>query len=435
MEKIGKYNIVKQLGSGATSVVYHGVDPFINRDVAIKLFHPEALKNVESGRVYKKLFFNEASLAGKLQHPHIASIYDAVVDEDLSYLVMEYVEGRTLEKFGEVDHLLELDHVVEIIYKCCKALEYAQQHGIIHRDIKLANILLKGEDDIKITDFGASIGKHSLNTTQVSGLGSPAYMSPQQIKEQELTHQTDIYSLGVVMYKMLTGRLPFSAANNYGMIYQILNAEVLPPSAYRPDIPPALDAIVMRAIARELTQRYVLWDEFAERLADVLGLVEHSRGAIPDAEKFDILRGLTFFQNFSDVELWEVLRFTSWHKFPKGSMLINEGDTGKSFFIIAEGEVKVVKQDELLNMLKSGDCFGEMAYSAKRTFKRTTSVISVSDITVIEAEADSLAMASENCRHRFNEAFLEILVERLALADTRLSSLLAERVKTGAANG
>ena len=427
MEKIGKYNIVKELGSGATSKVFLGTDPFTSREVAIKLFHSDALKHLESGKLYKKLFFNEASLAGKLSHPHIVSIFDAVVDEDFSYLVMEYVDGQTLEKFGEVDHLLELDQIVEIIYKCCKALEYAQRNGVIHRDIKPANILIRGNSDIKISDFGAAIIAHSLHTTQVSGIGSPAYMSPQQVKEQDLTHQTDIYSLGVVMYKLLTGRLPYAAANNYAMIYQIIHAEASPPSTYRPEVPPELDAIVMRAIAKELNMRFQTWDEFAEALSEAFGFINQASGTISDTEKFDVLRGLTFFKSFTDVELWEVLRLTAWKKFDQAETLIREGEVGKSFFIIAEGEAKVTRQGKLLNLLKTGDCFGEMAYSAKRQFKRVTSVAAVSAVTLIEVNSDTLLQASEACRQRFNEAFLEILVERLAMADTRLSQLLAER--------
>src|SRR5262249_1674327 len=152
----------------------------------------------------------------------------------------------------------------------CKALDYAARQGVIHRDIKPANILLTHDNQIKITDFGAALTE-ATETTQVSGIGSPAYMSPQQVREQQLTHQTDIFSLGVVLYQLLTGRLPFQAANNYSMIYQIINAEAPPPSQYRPDLPKTLDDIVLRALAKDTKDRYPTWEEFAHDLASAFG--------------------------------------------------------------------------------------------------------------------------------------------------------------------
>ena len=208
IKKIGKYEIIRELGKGATSCVYEALDPFVNRHVAIKVVFAEALGDKEHGKRYKKLFLTEASLAGKLSHPHIVSIYDAVADDEASYIVMEYVDGSTLEQYSRPEHLLPINKVIEIVFKCTKALDYAAKQGVIHRDIKPANIMLSGENDIKITDFGAA-QTSATETTQITGIGSPAYMSPEQVKEQPLTHQTDIFSLGVVLYQMLTGKLPF----------------------------------------------------------------------------------------------------------------------------------------------------------------------------------------------------------------------------------
>src|ERR1043166_715692 len=259
---IAKYEIIKELGRGATSVVYQALDPFTNRQVAIKSVSAEALESKEYGKRFKKLFITEASLAGKLSHPHIATIYDAVAGEDGSYIVMEYVDGGTLEKYTKIDNLLPLNQVLEIAFKCCKALDYAARQGIIHRDIKPANILLTHDHQIKISDFGAALTEFT-ETTQVSGIGSPAYMSPQQVKEMSLTHQTDIFSLGVVLYQLLTGRLPFQANNNYSMIYQIINTEAAPPSQFRPELPKNLDAIVLRALHKDTKERYQGWEDFA----------------------------------------------------------------------------------------------------------------------------------------------------------------------------
>lgn len=426
MEKIGKYEIIRELGRGATSLVYLANDAFANRQVAIKLVRSDALGDKDHGKRFHKLFLTEASLAGKLSHPHIVSIFDAVADEDGSYLVMEYVEGGTLEPFTQPESLLPVSRVIEIIFKCCKALDYAHRHGIIHRDIKPANILLTGETDIKISDFGAAL-TIAAETTQVSGIGSPAYMSPEQLQEFALNHQTDIFSLGVVMYQMLTGALPFKATNNYSMVYQIIHVDVPPPSMLRPEIPAAVDAIVRQALEKEIAKRLQTWEEFAQALADTFNNLQKPEEVVPEAEKFNALRRLEFFRTFSDVDLWQVLRISNWARYSPNSSVIKEGDVGTAFYVIAAGEVKITKQGKLLNILRTGECFGEMAYLGKRLFQRTASVTSVNDITVIVVGADSLAQATESCKHAFNAAFLELLVGRLEAANTRLSQLLLDR--------
>jgi serine/threonine protein kinase len=358
----------------------------------------------------------EASLAGKLSHPHIVKILDAVMEGDINYMVMEYAEGNTLEKYAEVDHLLPISTIAEITYKCCKALEYAQRQGVIHRDIKPANILLQGDTNIKIFDFGAA-ALQTTQSTQVSGVGSPAYMSPEQVQELHLTHQTDIYSLGVVMYKLLTGKLPFDASNNYSMIYHIINIEPPPPSSFRPEMPSELDKIVRRAMEKNIAKRYQQWEEFATDLVGFFNNVTPPQNEI-------------FFKNFSDVELWEVLRTSVWRKVSEGEHILHEGEYGRIFYILAQGTVRVVKQGRLLGLLHRGDCFGEMAHLLERNFKRSSDVIAKDEVLLIEINPDLLAYASTGCRFQFSEAFLRMLVKRLSMANTRISLLLADENHT-----
>src|SRR3954466_1014394 len=211
LTQIGKYPVACKLGEGATSEVYLCNDSFNARDVAVKVAFPETFEDPSRRRLYRKLFLTEASLAGKLQHPHICQIYDAVAEENLHYIVMEFVDGGTLEKFCRPEMLLPVDRIVEIVFKCTRALEFAHKMGITHRDIKPANILHTGDTDVKISDFGAALIATG-ETTQIAAIGSPAYMSPEQVKEQPLDHRTDIYSMGVVMYHLLCGRLPFQAS-------------------------------------------------------------------------------------------------------------------------------------------------------------------------------------------------------------------------------
>ncbi len=429
MKSIGKYEIVKELGRGATSTVYLALDPFNNQQVALKLFNFEMLRDESpTSKIFRKLLLTEASLAGKLSHPHIVKIHDAVLDGEMNYMVMEYVDGATLERYAQVDHLLALSRIAEIIYKCCKALEYAQCQGVIHRDIKPANILLRGESDIKISDFGSAVIE-SQQTTQVSGVGSPAYMSPEQIKEQALTHQTDIYSLGVTMYRMLTGRLPYDAANNYSMIYQVMNIDPPLPSTFRPEIPAELDAIVMRAMSKARECRYQTWDEFARDLVAFFSHRVETQVEIFDTEKFDTLRSLSFFKNFSDVELWEVLRISEWHKYPKDKRIISENDAGRYFYTLAHGSVAVLKNGRLLSMLHQGECFGEMAHLSEQDAKRTTDVVAQTDVMLIEIDPAVLLQATQECRYQFSDAFLRMLVQRLAVANVRISQLLSDNLE------
>lgn len=422
--QIGKYPVLRKLAEGATAEVYLCNDPFNHRDVAVKVAFPETFQDPERGKLYRKLFVTEASLAGKLQHPHICQIYDAVAEEALHYIVMEYVDGGTLEKFCRPESLLSVEDIVEIGFKCTRALEFAHKHGVTHRDIKPANILFAGDTDVKITDFGAALIA-SGDTTQVSAVGSPAYMSPEQVKERQLDHRTDIYSMGVVMYQLLAGRLPFQGANNFSLLYQITNVAPEPPSAFRPEIPAFLDAIIMRAMAKDLDARYPRWEEFSFDLAASFRaerLRSQKAQEFADSDKFEALRKLPFFEHFSDAELWEVARMSTWKHAAEAEVLMKEGEQGEFFCLLAEGQVKVTKHGKLLNILHAGEPFGEMAYLSKQR-QRGADVTVMSAANVISVPTAKLEQASDGCRHKFARAFMEILVERLTMANIRLSGV------------
>lgn len=433
METIGgKYDIFRQLGQGATSSVYLCYDPFTEREVAVKRIFPEVLRDSKRGKQFRHMLMNEASLAGRLVHPHIVQIFDAVIGEDESYIVMEYVPGGTLERFCAPDHLLPVERIVEIIFKCTHALEYANRLGITHRDIKPANILLAQtltpsdypEGEIKISDFGACLQTNGEQTqTQVTGVGSPAYMSPQQLREEALNHQTDIYSLGVVMFQLLTGRLPFQASSNYGMIYQICNIEPPMPSSFRADLPPALDAIVRRAMRKELDERYTTWKEFSHDLAQAFrnqGLNARQQ-EMPDSEKFETLRELHFFDEFSDVEIWEIVRFARWEVAVAGTRLMRDGDPGDYLLFLIEGTVQVSKDGRPIGELGAGEVIGEIAVIDRRHPRRVADVAALSDTRIVVINGQSLRQASDACRMHFYQGFLLVLSARLARTNVLLA--------------
>jgi hypothetical protein len=248
-------------------------------------------------------------------------------------------------------------------------------------------------------------------------------MSPQQLREQPLTHQTDIYSLGVVMYQLLTGRLPFEATSSYSMIYQICNVDPPRPSELRADIPRELEAVVLRAMQKDLAARYQTWDAFSHDLAQSFRnrQLAANQQAFPDSEKFEALRALPFFAEFSDVELWEVVRFSSWREVTPQTRIMQDGEPGDFFAFLLDGELSVEKNQRSLDVLHPGACFGEMAVIRRSLHERGADVVALTAARIVTIPATALAHASETCRMHFYQGFLDILAGRLTEANRRLS--------------
>jgi eukaryotic-like serine/threonine-protein kinase len=422
LEQIANYPVLRKLGQGATSEVFLCQDPFRGREVAVKRIFPEALRDPSKGRIFRKLFFTEASLAGKLEHPHIAQIYDAGIGVDSGYIVMEYVPGGTMEQFCVPEKLLSVGQVVEIVFKCARALAYAHMQGVTHRDIKPGNILYAHDPtDVRLTDFGLALNIES-DTTQVTGVGSPAYMSPEQVREELVDHRTDLYSLGVVMYQLLSGVLPFPGTNKFSIIYQITQQDPAPPSTHRKEVPAALDRIVRRAMQKEAAKRYHSGDEFAQDLTEAMRLGDVKTEEFGDADKFAALRAMKFFARFADPELWEVVKIGEWQRVPAGMALLREGEPGEFFCVLVEGEMRVTKNKKLLTLLGPGECFGEMAYLSQGTQERGATITASRNSRIMRVNVRALEEASAACRAKFDRAFVGILVERLNLANTRLTS-------------
>lgn len=429
-QRLGKYALLSELGRGATAVVYLAEDTFNNRKVAIKLQVKDESAGPEEARRFEKLFLNEAAMFGKLSHPNIVAVYDAVVEGEQQYIVMEWVGGGSLKKFCTETNLLPVRQAVLVIFKACRALDYAFQNGVIHRDIKAANILLSDRDEIKISDFGTAQISQAMHT-QIDGfVGSPAYMAPEQINEEPPSVQTDIYSLGVTFYELLTGRLPYQGTNTVSMINKILNEDPTPIRSIRPDLPEPIVKIVEKAMAKEPAKRYQAWYDMASDLADTFPQLEKYSFEISSVEKFNALRKLEFFKDFRDAELWEVLRGAMWENHAREESLLLEGDVGHAFFIIVTGQVKVMKDGQLLNVLRDGDCFGEMAYLSGDKARRSATISAVSEVQLIKIQAVQLEHLSEACQLRFNRVFLRTLIERLTWTSDALAQQAENRSPT-----
>ncbi len=269
MEKpmLGRYQVEKELGKGAMGVVYLGKDPKISRVVAIKTmalaqeFEPDELAEV------KERFFREAETAGRLNHPNIVTIYDAGEEHDLCYIAMEFLKGKDLVPYTKADQLLPIPRVMDIVLKVADALDYAHANHVVHRDIKPANIMYETDTSaVKVTDFGIARITDSSKTKTGMVLGTPSYMSPEQLSGKKVDGRSDIFSLGVMMYQMVTGQLPFQGDSMAQLMFKIANEPHAPAQSLRPDLPPCLSAIIDKMLDKDFDQRY---QRGAEVVADI----------------------------------------------------------------------------------------------------------------------------------------------------------------------
>lgn len=254
IEKLGRYIIIEELGQGAMGVVYKAVDPLIDRTVAIKTINLDLSKDeLES---FEKRFQREVQSAGKLNHPNIVTVYDVGRTEGVAYMAMEFLEGKELREILDSGVVLPVEKVVHIAAQICDGLAFAHEHGIIHRDVKPANVMVIKNGMVKITDFGIAQVSSASRTMAGMVMGSPKYMSPEQVVGQTVDGRSDIFSLGVVLYEMLTGKTPFVGDNISAIMYQILNEEPIPPKAFNQNIPDSLSHIILRALAKHPDARY-----------------------------------------------------------------------------------------------------------------------------------------------------------------------------------
>ena len=427
--QIGKYVVRARLGEGATSEVFLAWDEFHQREVAIKRVRGGLAADTPEGHFQQHFFAAEAALVGRLQHPNVVQIHDAVDDGVAPYLVMEYVDGVTLRRFCRADALLSLEQVVEIGFKCAMALAYVYRQGLIHRDVKPANILAVLRNgqvvDVKISDCGSVMNLQS-ERTQVFRVGSLAYMPPEQLDGDVLDARADIYALAGVLYHLIAGRAPFEATQQAAMMHQIYHAAPVSLQQLREGVPPKLDRLILRALAKRREDRHPDWESFAQELAALVADGDVPRGplqSVLDSERFNLLRALDFFSGFGDVELWEVVHRAHWQRCPFGHALYKAGEEGNSFHIIAQGQVEVYRGGQRVAQLGAGTSVGEMAYLAPSPDLRIHSadVVVAEPATTISFTPQMLEQLSLGTRRLFDAAFIRVLVRRLHAAHERLA--------------
>ncbi len=280
LTRIGRYEIQEELGRGAMAVVYKAVDPLIGRVVAIKTIRLEHNMGMKRDELRKRLY-REAQSAGGLNHPNIVTIYDIGEEGDLTYIAMEYIEGESLDNWMARHPIAPLDQTLAIVEQMASGLDYASVRGIIHRDIKPGNILLTGDCRPKIADFG--IAKFTSSDLTMTGviMGTPSYMSPEQATGKDLDGRSDLWSLGVIFYEMLTGERPFAGSNPTTIIYKIVHEEPIPPRKINVTLHPSFDFIISKMLSKDPAQRYQSCLDFIRDLKNYqnLGIIERAAPA------------------------------------------------------------------------------------------------------------------------------------------------------------
>lgn len=286
ISQLGRYKVVGELGQGAMGVVYKARDPLIDREVAIKTINLSLA--MDERDEYEARFYQEAKAAGRLSHPNIVTIYDVGRSEDVAYIAMEYLQGRELRDILNENPMLPVSEVIDIVTQVARGLSYAHEHGIVHRDVKPSNVMVLRDGHVKITDFGiARMASAAVRTQTGMVLGSPKYMSPEQVLGKEIDSRSDIFSLGVMAYEMLTGRVPFLGENVNAIMYQTLNAIPAQPSSLNPAVPEMLDYILAKALSKDLEARY----QNARDLADDLKVCRDGMPRdVSSAPKFGVPR-------------------------------------------------------------------------------------------------------------------------------------------------
>lgn len=434
-ETIGRYRITGLAGRGAMGIVYVAFDPLVDRKAAIKVQGTEERGDEILMQHRQRLFFNEAQAAGALDHPNIVKVYDAGSVDDKCYIVMEYVENAdSLRSYARPDNLLPIETIVQLMRECGDALHYAHERGITHRDIKPANIMLTQSKHAKLVDFGIAQRIKSDDCTVLlsNGLGTPRYISPEQFRDEQVTGQSDIYSLGVVFYELLSGQ-PLFAGNPLPTLVSAILHDIPPPiDSLRSEVPPALSRILQRCLEKSQTARYQSGAELVADLDRLAAGVGNRSLTLSHDEKLRKARGLKFFASLSDTDLAEVVKVSHWGSYQNGACIVDEGCSEASFYVLVSGEVSLRFNRREIATLGAGECFGEAGYLGEGP--QSNAVLANGPVLVMEVARPLREWASLALQMRLTKVFQQVLIERITQLSRRLSSRLDKTV-FGAAAG
>ena len=419
-KKLGRYEIQGRRGIGGMGTVYKAKDSFLKRIVALKVVNIASLNIAAPDRKKVERCLQEAQLAAQFVHPNIVITYDGGIVGDKFYIALEYINGKGLQKHTTKQNLLPRRQVLEIIYNSCYALDYIHKKGFVHLDVKPSNIMLTPRDEVKLMDFGISriLHKGKEHKENVSILGTPAYMSPEQTGTgPSVDQQSDVFSLGVVLYELLTGKKPFEGKNIYETIYRVTTVEPAPISKYRPDVSSGLEFIVNHAIEKEKAERYQTAKELAEALLPIIKGKDSDLLDKQDKKKIAYLKRLPFFKHFQYNELMEILRISAWSFQERQSQIMGAGTDNANIYFLIQGQANLHLKGHT-SVLQQGECFGETAVLYK--MPRNAAVTAESNCIVMAINANLLKQASEALQVKFLREFYNKKILQLVDANLKL---------------
>ena len=409
--KLGKFVITQELGRGTTGTVYLCHDSFQGKDVALKLYTMDGTPEAEAAHP-PQLFFNEAYLVGKMNHPNILPIYDAGEEGGHCYVVMEYVRGaKPLTTFCQDQNLLPVRKVVEVVFKCAKALDYAHRNGLIHRDIKPGNILFTAEGDVRIVDFGvAQMAGNEAGPDQGPG-GFPAtWRRSRCASGPPRCRPTSIpWAWSCTSCSRASGLI--YGDNLSKLVHQIIYATPPPIHRLRPDVPPVLEDIVSKSIEKDPTKRYQSGMEFATALSRAVRKLDQMAEEMAEQERFSMLRRLPFFKDFTYPEIYESCRPVAGRATAATTDIVVEGEMDDCYIIVVFGDAEVRRGDIPVGILHEGDCFGEAPYLEQG--RSMAGIMAQTTVNVLRVNSTLIDQASLQCQLHFHKVFLKTLIERL----------------------
>lgn len=425
---LDRYEVRAVIGRGGMGTVYRARDTQSAVDVAVKVCKTAGARNARHARRLEHLFDNEADVARVLSHPNIIRVLRAECEAGLWYFVMEFIEGgETLEHRCHPERLLPVARVIEILIQCAQALDHAHRQGVVHRDVKPRNILLTADGQVKIADFGiALIVRQDHDRTQVVGnVGSLLYMAPEQIERGESTARSDIFSLGVIGYQLLTGTHPFredSLSRSARRITREAHGDLL---TARPDLPPLLGGLLDRALKKHPAGRYASALEMAADLTLILeDLGETGGRRVPLRDKLTLAQSLSFFEGFDEDSMTAVLNTALWRRFERGQRIAREGADARVLFVLANGSAGVYRGALQLDVLGPGSSFGELGFLLPEPVN--TEVVALEPCTVLKIRAGAIEHLVDSARQKMQAALLRSVAARLARGMDALAVRLAD---------
>lgn len=401
MEKIGRYQIKSQIGKGGMGTVYRALDPVLGRYVALKAMAMDMRKEAESEHLNRCL--TEARLSSQLIHPNIVITYDAGFEKNMFYMALEFIEGRGLDGADGEGGPMDPVKAAEIVFNVCHALDYIHDKGLVHLDIKPANIMVTRLGEVKLMDFGiARLLKDQGASSEVAG--SVPYMSPEQTgADFPKDHRSDIFSLGVVLYELLSAKRPFTGETSFQIMYQILNEQPEPLNERMSGLPVALTNAVAKAMAKDPEKRFNSARDFADALLPVIKGQDTRALSSEDKRKVQALRRLVFFQHFQDSYMERILEISGWHFHKKGSFIIEESEHDSNIYIMVTGRASLIIKEEVIEPFSPGECFGESAILFIKP--RQAKVRAESDCLVMSINANILNQEESGLQVMFLKEF------------------------------